>query len=674
VQHLLKLAVAGAALLTLASGRPAPAAPGPAVIPYDAVRYPQIEVVAGRVIAETDARLSAAQRAALWRQYGLEPQLEWVRGAAAADPGFTYHELRVRGWTPLDRARHAAALLSARVLGRPAPAPLPARELPRLVAALNEDPRVHWVSPDALILQWMDGGGKDTPGVPATQPARPGAPGWEAATPGSEPAAPETAPAEPAEATAPAPAAEGPGPLLTGKYSVGFVNSKYNAILSVREWEQAVYDAAVASTPEKPVEVAGPMPEFEYYRLATPEGNPVEWAPELQVNAKFMQRCGTIYGTAQAQALAAYQAAGHPGLSPVTVCIADTGVFINHPDFAGRLHPNALDCNYSTYRIAAAGERAQPLDEITNREAANAVGLPRPALRGKPASHGTCVAGEVVRCTAGFLADGEAPAVRLLPASVRSDRAVTFVSGRIKTPISSFIRLVYALNREFPTGTQTPDPRAQVQNSGDVRVVSVSASVPKSYFSDAEWRLVANLAGKAAGAIAEDLRTNDRLYVFAAGNEAQAEPNKPGDVDYVLGVSAARPFSASQAWFEPQFKEGSNMGANCVSAPGEGLITSTLYKCPNLKYLADDQFRPRANWSTPRTGRDWVQETNEFGATSGATPQVSALAALLYAQQPDRKYGDVLKLVRDSTGGRSLLAPYGKSLGLVDYRSALGWR
>jgi hypothetical protein len=514
------------------------------------------------------------------------------------------------------------------------------------------------------------GGGKTPHDPPQTQLAAPADQQWTPAR----------------QATAAANLGGG-GKLLRGGYSVGFVDAKYKMVLSVKGWEDAVHKAAAASTQDKPLDIAGPLPEFEYYRLATPQGNPVDWAPELKSSALFMQRCARVYGTGEADALAAYHAAGAPPLSPVTVCLADTGLFMNHPDFAGRLHPNAIDCNYTTYRIAAPGERAGPDAPITDRGVAEATGLPRVAIRDKPASHGTCVGGEIERCTRGFYAaaapeaaaasgggSGErGPAVRLLPVSIKSDKAVAFVVGGIKTPISSFIRLVYCLHENFPTGPHTPAPGDRVQNTGDVRVVSISASVPKSYFTDAEWRIVANLAGKAAGAVAEDLRTSDRLYVFAAGNEAQAAPNKPGDVDYVQCVSAARPFDGAQAWYESQFAEGSNVGADCVSAPGEGLITSTLYKCPNLKYLPDNEFRSVANWSTPRTGRDWTQETNEFGATSGATPQVSALAALLYAQQPQRKYTDVLKAIRDSTQGRTLTAPYGQSMGLIDYRVALGW-
>ena len=41
---------------------------------------------------------------------------------------------------------------------------------------------------------------------------------------------------------------------------------------------------------------------------------------------------------------------------------------------------------------------------------------------------------------------------------------------------------------------------------GDVRVVSISASVPKSYFSGKEWRVVKPLVDKCTDSIIEDLR------------------------------------------------------------------------------------------------------------------------------------------------------------------------
>jgi hypothetical protein len=655
----------------------------PPVITYDSARYPHLQVVAGRLIAETDARLTAGERSALWRKYGLVPDFEWVRPASGADSGFTYHELHVRMWTPLDRARQTLGRLSAQVLRQPAPPALPARALPELIAQLSEDPRLHWVAPDALLLEWADGtpgdggagtvddqtgGGKEDPTPPETAPAEPADSSSADDTAWSEAQAGPNA-ADSARAVANLP---GSDPPLAGGYSAGLLSHEYKALGSVQAWEDAWNAAQAQSTDKAPLAIPGPLPEFEYYRLAGPDGTPVEWAGELAASDVFMQHCGKVYGTHQAMALEAYRAAGSPELAPVTVCIADTGVLRSHPELSVRMHPNALDCNYSSLALPAPDKLAGPGLEVVDREQDSAAGLPRVAIRSKPAGHGTNCAGVVMRCTDGFLASGGTPAVRLMPASLRSERAVAFVNGRLKTPISSFIRLVYALKENFPTGAYTPAPDATAQNTGDVRVVSVSASVPKSYFSDAEWKIVAGLAGKAAGAVAEDLRSNDRLYVFAAGNEAQAEPNKPADVDYVLSVSAAQACNGAQAWWLPQFKEGSNIGPECVSAPGEGIITSSIYPCPNLRYLPEAEFRSSGNWSVPNTGRQWHEQTNSFSATSSATPQVAALAALLYAQDSGRKHMEVIDLIRQSTGGRILTAPYGTSGGIVDYASALG--
>jgi hypothetical protein len=683
--------------------------------------YPGIRVLRGRVIAESDPALSPAERDELWRQYGLQATLDWVRPSASGEPGFTYHELSVRPWVIRDQISRSVSTVVSRLLGTPAPPPLPSRELPQLIAQLNEDPRLHWAAPDALILEWAD----TDPRAAVDEGAEEDEEGEE--EPRFEEAQPvEETPEAPQDAAAPLvpsedagggqqnwqmPQAQAAGGGQTdegaadrletqGGYSAALLDAQYHAVFNVLDWEAAVARAADPVRPIGPGDerpeageepeadkdeptvvpvLPGPFPEFEFYRLAPPTGADVQWAPELAASRVFMQRCGRVYGTGQAQALAAYEAQGAPPLAPVTVCVADTGVYLNHPDLVRRLHPNSIDANYTSLRLAPALKRPDPALEITDREDDFATGMPRIAIRGRPAGHGTSCAGLVTRCTTGFLsgsvnADGQrVPAVRLLPASLKSDRAATWVGGRVRTPISSFIRLVETLKEQFPTGQVVPPLDAEVVNTGDVRVVTISASVPKSYFSDAEWRIVANLAGKAAGAVAEDLRSNDRLYVFAAGNEAQSEPNKPGGEDYVLAVSAAQAFDGSQAWRLPQFEEGSNMGPQCVSAPGEGLLTSNIYRTPNLAYLPDAEFHNATNWSTPRTNHDWVQQTLTFGATSGATPQVASLAALLYAQDPHRRYGDVLALIRESCAGRTLTAPYGSSRGLIDYRAALGW-
>lgn len=689
-----------------------PVSSEPLVVTYSA-KHPGLHVVDGRVIAESDPALSSTQRSVLWREYGLELEFEWVRPVGTAfmpsatlaspttstaalkrgvhgldsgntadtingvptDTGFTYHELRLREWTAVERAMHSLHTRIARLLGQPVPAPLPSRALPQLIAQLNEDLRVHWAAPDALLLEWADG---PEPVPEETAPLSEEGDEWTEANGASpiddtwthDPAFPPVTkaahePVRTADLT--------PGGMLRGAYSAGLLNHEYKVLNSTGAWEDAVNAAAAQSTEDKPLAIPGPLPEFEYYRLAGPDGTLVEWAAELAANDIFARECAKVYGTHQAAALAAYEAAGRPALAPITVVIADTGVLRSHPELAAVMHPNALDCNYSSLRFPRPAELAGPGLEVVDRERDNAAGLPREAIRGKPAAHGTNCAGVVQRCTAGFATQSGVPAVRLLTASLKSDKAVAFDGGRIKTPISSFIRLVYALSENFPTGSYTPDPAAVAQNLGDVRVVSVSASVPKSYFSDAQWRIVANLAGKAAGAIAEDLRKNDRLYVFAAGNEAQGEPNKPADVDYVLSVSAARAFSGNQAWRLPQFKEGSNVGPACVSAPGEGIITSSIYPCPNLRYLPESEFRTSGSWSTPPTGRQWREQTNSFSATSSATPQVAALAALLYAQDSGRRHMEVIELIRASTAGRILTAPYGSSAGLIDYQQALDW-
>jgi hypothetical protein len=77
--------------------------------------------------------------------------------------------------------------------------------------------------------------------------------------------------------------------------------------------------------------------------------------------------------------------------------------------------------------------------------------------------------------------------------------------------------------------------------------------------------------------------------------------------------------------------------------------------------------------TTPRGSAQWLERTNRFCATSSAAPQVGALAALLYAQRPQRDYRDVIGRIEQSTAGRETSAAWGKARGLVDYAQALGW-
>ena len=605
----------------------------PQVVGYRA-DLPNIECLAGRVVAESRGDLTAAQRGEIWSQYGLAVGFEWV----APDSGFTYHELEVRPWSLLDRA---LACLTRTTL-----AP---RGLPELIAQLNDDPRVNWAAPDALLLEWSD------------QPVASDGPAASVAA-GVAPAVQEII------SPGGTPGATGDG--FAG-YGVTLLDEQYRSFAgSLDEWAQH------ADWP-------APLPDFEYYRLCAPEGTPLLWATELAASATFAERYPRAFGVNQALALERYEAAGSPALQSVTVCVADTGMFLNHPDFAGRLHANAIDANYRNYVVAAVDERAAPESELSDRGAANATGLPRPAIKGQPSWHGTAVAGEIARCTAGFMAADGQDAVRLLAASVKSERTFAISGTRIKSPISAFIKLIACLSEQFPVGGadilsadagSAPLSRPPIANDGDVRVVSVSASVPKSFFSETEWRVVANIAGKAAGAIAEDLRLNDRVYVFASGNDAQPEPNKPCEMDYVLAVTASMAFDGAAAWQFPPSGEGANMGQKCVAAPGWGIITSCTYPHPNLAYLPEGEVpQPRENQSTPRRAVKWVQQTNRFSATSSATPQVSALAALLYAQDGARGYRDVISAVEASCAERTVSAPWGQARGLIDYATALGW-
>jgi Subtilase family len=577
----------------------------PAVVAYSA-EFPEIQCLQGRVIAESAPTLTAAERRELWGDFGLRCSFEWV----VPQSGFTYHELEVQPYSWFDR--QLAGLTNR---------PLPPRELPQLIAAMNEDPRLNWAAPDALMLEWAAGSRADYAAL--------------------------------SKAVA----------SIDEPYGASFIDEQYRVLPGgLEQWKQ--------------IEMAtDPMPDFEYYRLCNPDGNKVQWDLSLWDDPDFRKRCETVYGTGQGEMLELYEKNGSPALNTVTVCVADTGILMNHPDLSGRLHPNAIDSNYSNYAIAQPIDRVLHDETVSNRGDRRAIGLPREAIQGRPASHGTCVAGIVARCTHGFKNSSGADAVRILPASIKSERSYAITGVRVKSPISAFIKFVACMYQEYPTLEGKGNSKSgKTINDGDVRVISTSASIPRSYFSGKQWRIVKPLAQKMGTAIAEDLRNNDRVWVFASGNDKQQEPGMPADQPFVLAVTACMPYDPAKPWESPASKEAANLGEKCVAAPGYGMITSTLYDCPNLAYLPSTEIRqPVANFSVPPRRTDWVAHTNMFSATSGATPQVSALAALIYARKQAATYSGVINRIELSCGERRIDANYGKSKGLIDYRVGLGF-
>jgi hypothetical protein len=127
------------------------------------------------------------------------------------------------------------------------------------------------------------------------------------------------------------------------------------------------------------------------------------------------------------------------------------------------------------------------------------------------------------------------------------------------------------------------------------------------------------------------------VLVAAAGNSSQVYPYYPGAFDHTLAVGASE-YSDYKSWF-------SNHGSWVdVAAPGEGISTTT-------------------------TGSGY---TTGFAGTSGATPHVAGLAALLFSANAGATNEQVRAAIED---GSVLLdqPPYGKwSLyGRIDCSNAL---
>lgn len=131
--------------------------------------------------------------------------------------------------------------------------------------------------------------------------------------------------------------------------------------------------------------------------------------------------------------------------------------------------------------------------------------------------------------------------------------------------------------------------------------------------------------------------THGVLPVAAAGNDSSVLPYYPGAYDHVLSVAAIDDLD-NKAWF-------SDWGSWVdVAAPGVGLSTTSLAS----------------------------SYTSYFAGTSGATPHVAGLAALLFSTSPAVTNAQVRAAIED-TSHSTVQAPYGEytGYGLVDCFAAL---
>lgn len=123
------------------------------------------------------------------------------------------------------------------------------------------------------------------------------------------------------------------------------------------------------------------------------------------------------------------------------------------------------------------------------------------------------------------------------------------------------------------------------------------------------------------------------LPVVAAGNANTIFPYYPGAYDNVLGVGATTTGNARAGF--------SNMGSWVdVAAPGTGLQATTT----SLGY------------------------TTGFGGTSGATPQVAGLAALVYSAKPGATNAEVRAIIEDTATD---LTTQWTNYGMVNCEAAL---
>lgn len=343
---------------------------------------------------------------------------------------------------------------------------------------------------------------------------------------------------------------------------------------------------------------------------------------------------------------------------PVTVAVIDTGVRFDHPDLQGALYgpgEGALDVLTSSTNGDGNGPDTDPTDPDTPGRTAG--------------SHGTHVTG-IIAARWGKISQyagcgscstsGVVGAVYRAPVRVLPIRVIDTADNATTADVVNAVRYAAGLTVTLGGKTYTnPHPAAVINLSlgGDV-----SAEEARPLCS-----AVAEVTGRGA------------LVVAAAGNAYGTEPFYPAACEGAVAVASVTLSGVSA----PVHAEYSNRYPQVMlSAPGGVDLSrgATYYNGGNL----NGQRYPDVILST-----DWDYVKDQptyysYAGTSQATPQVSALAALLLSKGVTKGRDDTLARMtatatdlgeagRDEAFGYGLIDP-AAALGNLAVRGALGLR
>ena len=260
----------------------------------------------------------------------------------------------------------------------------------------------------------------------------------------------------------------------------------------------------------------------------------------------------------------------------VIVAVLDTGILINHPDFASK-----LESGYDFISDAGNARDGNGIDSNPDDPGDN-------PSRGRSSWHGTHVAGTIAAASNnGSGVSGVSWGAKIMPIRVLGQ------SGGLSSDIIQGLR--YAAGLSNNSGT-VPARKAQIAN----------LSLGGPGFSQAEQQAYTAI------------RNSGMIIVAAAGNESTSTPSYPAAYDGVVSVSAT---DASRA-LAPYSNFGNTID---VAAPGGNLgvdVTSDGRPDGVLSTLVDDQSG---------------QREASFGflqGTSMAAPHVAGVIALMKSVYP----------------------------------------
>jgi len=310
------------------------------------------------------------------------------------------------------------------------------------------------------------------------------------------------------------------------------------------------------------------------------------------------------------------------GSTNVIVGVVDTGFDFFHPALEGRMEPGFY---------YPGGYHSEDYPSL---------------------AHGTIVASLIVAWKPGDDSMiGLAPGCRVLTASqgaLVNPMAKLQVEYFGKHPNASITEFQAEIGKHKETLTRFGKKWSEYQVGGaadailyfvdnGARVINISGLLRRSVCQSEEaWTKLERAFAYAAG--------KNAIIVLGAGNDAVRVDDYPGESRFVIVVGAT--LLNDQRWEENRsqsgitIKQGSNYGPRLTCmAPSE-----SLWVCmPHAQRMYETQDGPAGATKIPFTG---AYNLRANGATSCATPIVTALAALIVSSRPDFDAETVVRLIR----------------------------